>query len=32
MRDVLVAGGDDSLGIGDDGTVVEEYVDVILRR
>ena len=25
-------GGDNSLGIGDDGAVVEKYVDVVLRR
>lgn len=29
---VLVTGGDDSLRIGDDGAVVEKYVDVVLRR
>jgi hypothetical protein len=31
-RVVVVAGGDDALGIGDDRPVVEEDVDVILRR
>src|SRR5437764_14510218 len=29
---VAVAGGDDALGIRDDGAVVEEDVDVVLRR
>ena len=31
-RLVLVAAGDDSLGIRDDRAVVEEYIDVVLRR
>src|SRR5207237_954724 len=29
---VVVAGGDDALGIGDDAAVVDEDVDVVLRR